>query len=61
MGISAWLSRTEFTFLSHFGTTSGAPHSECLFFGDFHGFMMRVLGRQEWSILTTGEPGMDFP
>jgi hypothetical protein len=44
MRVGARLSGAKFTFFSHFGATGGAPHSKCLFFGDFHGSMMRVYG-----------------
>src|SRR5580698_11343496 len=41
MRVSTRLSGTEFTFLSHLGATGWAPHSQCLFFGDFHPSIMR--------------------
>jgi hypothetical protein len=42
MGIGAGLAGAEFTFFSHLGATGWTPHSQCLFFGDFHVSIMLV-------------------
>jgi hypothetical protein len=42
MGFGARLPGTKLTFLSRLSATSGAPHRQCLFFGDSHAFIMRV-------------------
>jgi len=61
MGVGAWLSGTEFAFLSNLGATGRTPYCECLFSGDFHDSMMWVCRPEEWSILTSawgmGESG----
>jgi len=53
MGVSARLPGTELAFLSRLSATSGAPHRQCLFLGDFHGYIMRVYSAARWSILTS--------
>jgi hypothetical protein len=53
MGFGARLPGTKLTFLSRLSATSGAPHRQCLFLGDFHDFIMRVYSAVRWSILTS--------
>jgi hypothetical protein len=53
MGFGARLPGTKLTLLSRFSATRGAPHRQCLFFGDSHGYRMRVFLAGRWSILTT--------
>jgi hypothetical protein len=53
VGFGARLSGTQLTFLSGFGATSGAPHRQCLLFGDLHGCIMHAHCAAIWSILTS--------
>jgi len=53
MGVRARLTRTKLAFLSRLSATSGAPHRQCLFGGDFHSYLMRDSSAKRWSILTT--------
>ncbi len=53
MGFGARLPGTKLTLLSPLGTTSGAPHRQCLFLGDSHGYTMRVYSAARWSILNS--------
>ena len=53
MGFGARLPGTQLAFFSRLSATSGAPHRQCLFLGDFHGSMMRVYSVARWSVLTS--------
>jgi hypothetical protein len=51
MGFGARLPGTKLTLLARLSATSGAPHRQCLFLGDSHGYTMRVCSAARWSIL----------
>jgi len=53
MGFGPGLPGTKLTLLSRLSATSGAPNSQSLFLGDFHGYMMHVYLAGIWSILTS--------
>lgn len=61
MGVCARLASAKFTLLSRLSATSGARHRQCLFLGDFHGYMMQRSRRKEWSILTSATAHFDHP
>ena len=53
MRLGTGLTGAKLAFLAWFGPTRGAPNLKCLFFGDFHGYIMGVYRAGIWSILTS--------
>lgn len=53
MRLGTRLTGAKLAFLAWFGPTGGAPNLKCLFFGDFHGYIMGVYEAGIWSILTS--------
>ena len=53
MRLGARLSGTKLTFFSRLSATSGTPHSQSLFLGDSHGYIMRVHSAARWSIVNS--------